>query len=156
MLTQADIDVREWLSRNPTEAEPGAYPKIYYNVNLPPVLIHNEDQEDKIGGAWRPLNAAPVPDVPPVSLNPESATHSAAGESGLISVTITGPGVSGAWTVEKQAEATWLTVVSPIEPMMTDGAVSYVVEENTDVARVGYMYINGKTFTVNQEGVEGA
>ena len=43
------------------------------------------------------------------------------GGSGTFDVAITGPGTSGTWTVEKQAEATWLTVNSPATPQSVSG-----------------------------------
>lgn len=91
-----------------------------------------------------------LPDVPPVTIYPTSATHPAIGESGSFAVDITGEGTSGTWTVDKQAEATWLTVTTPTAPVAVNGAVYYTVAPNPGPARTGYMYINGKTYTVFQ------
>jgi hypothetical protein len=96
-----------------------------------------------------------IPDVPPVAIEPAAATHPAAGGTGAVAVTITGPGTSGTWIVDKQAEAVWIDVVSPLEPMAADGTITYNVAANLGGARMGFMYINGKTYTVNQEGYAG-
>ena len=95
----------------------------------------------------------PLPDVPPVTIEPTEASVGAGGTSGnTVAVTITGEGVSGTWTVDKQSEATWLQVLSPQAPMAADGVVIYNVASNqTGAPRSGQMYINGKTFTVNQD-----
>jgi hypothetical protein len=93
----------------------------------------------------------PLPDVPPVTINPTEATLPAEGGSGVISVTMTGPGVSGTWTVDKDAGATWLTY-TPDTPQSVDGEIDYAADVNTDVeARSGNFYVNGKTFTVTQD-----
>jgi hypothetical protein len=73
------------------------------------------------------------------------------GGTGSIDVEVTGEGVSGTWTVEKQAEATWLNVTAPTTPQTASGSVTYNVGATT-IPRVGYLYINGKTFTVDQSG----
>jgi hypothetical protein len=93
----------------------------------------------------------PLPDVPPVTLTPESADFDELGGAGVFDVAVTGEGVSGTWIVEPEAEATWLTLDSPITPQTQSGPVSYTVAPGLE-ARVGHFYINGKTFTVNQTG----
>jgi Putative binding domain, N-terminal len=100
--------------------------------------------------------AAALPDVPAVSISPTSATVPAAGGTGSIAVAITAPGVSGTWTVDKDADATWLTF-TPMTPQSTDGTVEYTAAANTDAAaRDAHFYINGKTFTLNQDGATAA
>lgn len=100
---------------------------------------------------WTP---EPLPDVPPVTLYPTDRTTPAAGGSASFSVTVTGPGESGAWTVDPESSAAWLHLVSPPahEPQAsTSGQVVYSVDANdTGAERVAHMYINGKTFTVTQ------
>lgn len=95
--------------------------------------------------------AAPaLPDVPPVTISPTSATMSSTGGADTITVTVTGEGTSGTWTVDKDAAATWITIANPTEPQTESGVVQYNVNSNANAARVGHLYINGKTFTVNQ------
>ena len=141
----------------PKRAE--GYPQLWANVNSPPVLIHQPDQAQQLGSAWRRVDLTPflpvehpevpLPDVPPVTLSPTSADLPAAGAPDSFTVTMTGPGVSNTWTVDKDSEATWLTVTSPTVPQTESGTVSYSVAATT-VARVAHMYVNGKTFTVTQ------
>jgi hypothetical protein len=95
----------------------------------------------------------PVPDVPPVTLSPTEAAALATGGAGSFDVAITGPGTSGTWTVDKDAVADWLTVVSPTTPQATDGTVDYDVAPNDAAERTANMYVNGKTFTLTQDGV---
>jgi len=90
-----------------------------------------------------------MPDVPGVSITPSSAAAAAAGDTGSIAVAITSPGVSGTWTVSKDAVAGWLTY-SPITPQSADGTVNWTAAANSMGARTGNLYINGKTFTVTQ------
>ena len=92
----------------------------------------------------------PLPGVPPVTISPTSDTVDAAGGTGSFNVTITGPGTSGTWTVDKDASATWLTLTSPLTPQSTDGQVNYNVAANAGAERVAHFYVNGKTFTVTQ------
>lgn len=129
-----------------------AYPKIKFGPNGEVKSVANPEEEAALGAGWSDT-APTLPDVPPVTLDPTSATVPAAGGSGTFTVTMTGPGVSNAWTVDKQSEATWLTIVSPTGPQTVSGTVSYTAAENTNAARTGDMYINGKTFTVDQAGV---
>jgi hypothetical protein len=152
MFTQSETerDVAAWLESNPTEANPADYPKLMYNVNLPPQLVRNAEQEGNMGKAWRPLNIA-VPDVPAVSLYPETAAVPAAGGTGSFHVTITGPGASGEWTAEKDAAADWL-LVTPDTPQGSDGDVTYTADPNLDVERTANVYVNGKTFILTQAG----
>jgi hypothetical protein len=90
--------------------------------------------------------------VPAVSITPKGVIVPIVGASGSIAVTITAPGTSGTWTVDKDASATWLTY-SPTTPQSADGTVSWTAEANPDPARTANFYINGKTFTVDQNGV---
>ena len=146
----------------PKRAE--GYPQLWGNVNSPPVVIHQPEQAQDLGSAWRRIDLTPflpqqpptepLPDVPPVSINPTSAAPSAAGGSASFAVIMTGPGVSGTWTVDKDAVADWLTLDSPTTPQVADGLVMYTVGANaTGVDRIGRFYVNGKTFTVTQAGV---
>jgi Bacteriophage lambda head decoration protein D/Putative binding domain, N-terminal len=89
-----------------------------------------------------------IPAVPPVTLSPTSDSMSAAPETSSFRVTMTGPGVSGTWTAEK--DVTWLTIVSPTAPQNADGDVTYAVAANVGAMRTGKITVNGKTFTVTQ------
>jgi hypothetical protein len=156
-LTDTDRVIEAWLQTNPTEAEPGAYPKLLYNINLPPVLVHTAEQEHNMGANWRPVNLLlpepPAdPDVAPVTIDPTSAALPAAAGSGTFSVTIDGPGIDPNWTASKDAAADWLTI-SPETPQAIDGDVTYTVTENLGGARAANVYVNGKTFAINQAGV---
>ena len=104
----------------------------------------------------RPEEPPALPEVPPVTISPTSAAPAAAGGPGTFDVTITGEGQSGTWTVDKDASALWLTVVSPTTPQSTDGTVDYDVAENLGVQRTANMYVNGKTFAVTQDAGGGA
>ena len=90
-----------------------------------------------------------LPDVPPVTISPTSANVLAAGGTGSVAVTMTGPGTSRTWTVTKDASATWLTY-TPTTPQSTDGSVNYTASANTGSARSANLYINGKTFALTQ------
>lgn len=92
-----------------------------------------------------------MPDVPPVTVTPTSASPGPGPSTDNFWVAMTGPGTSGTWTVDKDATADWLTY-SPVTPQSKDGRVSFSVTANTDVERVGHFYINGQTFTVTQAG----
>jgi hypothetical protein len=148
IITETERDVKEWLTANPTEAEPGSYPKLMYNVNLPPVIVRDADHEEAMGEAWRPLNVAPLPDVPTVALDPTSDSVAATPETANFHVTITGPGVSGTWTATKTAA--WLTIVAPTTPQSVDGDVTYAVAANVGAMRSADITVNGKVFTVTQ------
>ena len=135
-------------------ASPSPYPKIFYDVNSPPRLITSYDQITQLGSAWRELDVTfLLPDVPPVALEPQSASFTKAAGSGSFAVIVTGAGKSGNWTVTKDGDAGWLAIVSPATPQTVDGPVSYTVGSNTGTARTANMYVNGKTFTVTQAGV---
>jgi hypothetical protein len=90
-----------------------------------------------------------IPDVPPVTLSPTSASVPAAGGSGSLTVTITGPGTSGTWIATKDSTATWLTF-TPTAPQSASGTANYTATANTGAARSANLYINGKTFAINQ------
>ena len=158
MKSRTDLDVAVWLGLNPLEAEPEAYPKLMYNVNLPPVLARDEADALAMGSSWRPVDLTPpeegeLPDVPPVEIAPTSQATPAAGGPYSFAVTITGAGTSGTWEATKDAIADWITIDSPTTPQTVDGPVNYTVAANTGVARTGNIYVNGKTHTVNQAGV---
>jgi len=90
--------------------------------------------------------------VPPVTLSPTSASPAIGGGAGSFTVTVTGYGVSGTWFWDKDASAAWLTVTSPLTPQTASGTLNYNVAANGGVARSANIYVNGKTFTVNQAG----
>jgi hypothetical protein len=93
----------------------------------------------------------PIYDVPAVAIDPTEATVPAAGGTGSIAVTITAPGISGTWIVDKDSTATWLDY-SPMVPQSTDGNVDWVASNNaTGSIRIAHFYINGKTFTLTQD-----
>jgi hypothetical protein len=150
MFTQGEVerDVTRWLEAKPRGAEPDSYPKLMFNVNLPPVLVRDAEQEAAMGKAYRPLNIA-VPDVPAVELNPTSAAVDAAGGTGTFLVTITGPGVSGTWIASKDSTAAWL-LFSPDTPQGSDGDVTYTADPNVGAERSANIYVNGKTFAIVQ------
>ena len=152
MMPETERDIREWLESDPTAAEPDAYPKLLYNVNLPPMLVRDAEHEDAVGDAWRPINVGIVPDVAPVTIEPTSADLLAVEESGTFHVTITGPGLDPNWTATKDGVADWLTF-SPDTPQSADGDVTYTAAANLDVERTANIYVNGKTFTITQAGV---
>jgi len=106
---------------------------------------------DEAMGGSVPIDPV-VPDVPPVSIDPTSDTVQVVGGTGNILVTIMGDGVSGTWTVDKDADATWLTY-SPTTPQSTNGWVAWTAAPNSGAARTAHFYINGKTFTLNQDGL---
>ena len=144
-----------WMQIAPQAVSPTLpeWPQLWYDVNLPPRLIHSQDQADQLGSNWRKQDLTPfVPDVPPVAIDPTAETAAAAGGSAQFHVTITGAGVSGTWIVDKDASATWLTLVSPTTPQAVDGDVTYSVAVNTGAERIAHFYVNGKTFTVTQLG----
>jgi hypothetical protein len=91
----------------------------------------------------------PLPDVPPVTISPTSASPGPGASTDSFDVVMTGPGTSGTWTVDKDASATWLTY-TPMTAQSTDGTVTFTVTANTGAARTGRFYVNGKTFTVVQ------
>lgn len=148
-LSDTDRVIEAWLSTNPTEAEAGSYPKLLYNINLPPVLVHTAEQEHNMGANWRPV-VFPG-DAPPdalVTLTPTGDSLAATAETATFHVAITGP--PGSWTAVADAAAPWLTVVSPVTPQSIDGDVTYAVEVNAGVERTGMITVNGQTFTVTQ------
>ena len=91
----------------------------------------------------------PMPDVPPVTISPTSDTAAAAGGTGSITVTVTGPGTSGTWTVDRDSTATWLGY-TPLTPQTVSGTVNWTAAPNVGEERAANFYINGKTFTVTQ------
>lgn len=91
-----------------------------------------------------------LPDVAGVTIAPLEQNFPSTGGTGSVTVTITEPGVDNTWQVDKQSEATWLTIDSPPEdtPQTADGTVSYTVAANTGATELrGALYINGKTHT---------
>jgi len=150
---ESRLDPLRWLA-SPTQVAPTLpdWPQLFYNVNLPPRTVFNSQQAEEIGSDWRPMDLrAFQPAVPGVSLTPESATATAAGGDGSFDVTITGAGASGTWTVDKDASADWLTLISPLTPQSVDGTVNYTAAANSGPQRSANFYVNGKTFTVTQD-----
>jgi hypothetical protein len=105
-----------------------------------------EDPSKRAAGVF----VSTMPDVPPVTLSPTSATSPGVGGASSFTVTMTGPGLSGTWTVDK--DVAWITIVSPTTPQSVSGPVNYSVDALTPppASRVGRIYVNGKTFTVTQ------
>lgn len=135
------------------DPNPPQWPKLMYNVNLPPKLAYSLDQIAALGDAWRAQDLSPwFPDVPGVEIDPTEETFLATGGPGTVDVRITGAGQSGTWTATKDASATWLTIIAPDEPQSLDGQVLYSVSINTGAQRTANIYVNGKTHTVTQEG----
>jgi hypothetical protein len=96
---------------------------------------------------------ATIPEVPPVTIDPEEADFPEAGGNGSFTVEMTGIGISRSWTVDKDGGATWIMLLSPPlhAPQSDDGEVRYLVDANTaDTPRTGNFYVNGKTFTITQ------
>jgi hypothetical protein len=124
-------------------------------INRDQAMIWNLEDHTQRSEIPADLDATtePLPDVPPVTISPTEAAALAAGGVGSFDVAITGPGTSGTWTVDKDAAADWLTVVSPTTPQATDGTVDYDVAPNDAAERSANMYVNGKTFTVTQDGL---
>jgi hypothetical protein len=145
-LTDTDAVVAAWLATNPTEAEPGAYPKLLYNINLPPVLVHTAEQEKNMGANWRPVIFPGSGEM--VTLTPPSDTIAATQETATFHVALTPPGTE--WTAVSDPAAPWLTVVSPTTPQTADGDVTYAVEANTGPERMGGITVAGTMFTVTQ------
>jgi|SRR5215471_7793176 len=159
------LDPREWRSMPPPAApktpEDQQYPKLFFNVNSPPLVIISPEQESTLTEDWRDFTLAASkvidtrtlmnpPDVPPVMLSPQGATVPAAGGTGNFTVTITGTGVSNTWTATKDSTATWLTFI-PVTPQSASGTVNYTVDPNAGAARTANIYVNGKVFQVNQD-----
>ena len=91
-----------------------------------------------------------LPDVPPVTIDPTEAALPAEGGSGIIAVTMTGPGTSGTWIATKDAAADWLSLM-PDTPQSVDGEVDYAADINTDLAeRTATITVNGAVFTLTQ------
>jgi hypothetical protein len=102
------------------------------------------------------LPAPPLPAVAEVTIDPLEQNFPASGGgpggsmTASVIVTMTGEGIDNTWRVDKQSEATWLTIDSPPEdtPQSASGLVSYTVAANTSLEELrGALYINGKTHT---------
>ena len=81
--------------------------------------------------------------TPPTS--PPSATYTAAGGSGSVTLTTTG---ACYWAV--QSLANWITITSTPSYGIGSTTINYSVAANTGPAQTGYINIAGQTFTVNQ------
>jgi len=128
------------------------WPKCYYGPEGATQNVASPEEAAALPPGWSDTPPANPP-VPPVSLAPMSASVPAAGGDGTVTVTITGTGDSGTWTVDPEASATWLRVTAPTTPQSTSGPVYYTADANDAAARTGHLYINGKTFTLDQEGL---
>jgi hypothetical protein len=124
-----------YLSAEEREKDPG--------LAAPPTL---QEIGDAVGGGE---GGGTIPDVPPVTISPTSATAAASGGTGSVAVTITGPGASGTWIATKDSTATWLTF-SPSTPQSASGTVTWTAAANTGGSRSANLYINGKTFALTQ------
>jgi hypothetical protein len=132
-----------------------AYPKCMFSTDGQVKNVANPEEEAALGPGWS--DTPPVtPDVPPVTLNPTSASLPATAGTGTFTVTITGTGLSNTWTVVPDAAATWLSITAPTAPQSVNGPVSYSVTENTNSARTAGIYVNGKTFSIDQAGTVAA
>ena len=151
------LDPAEWFTLAPSPKVPAVpYPKLFLNVNVPPRIVVSEDQEGGLSAEWRDFTSVAVavanaqpPDVPPVTLTPTSWSFTAIGGSGDFSVMLTGDGLSGTWIATKDSTADWLTF-SPETPQAVSGTVSFSATPNSGAARTAHIYVNGKTFTVDQ------
>ena len=160
---EALVNLAVWEQIPPPAGTPrleeGEFPRLMYNINAPPVVVSNAEEVAALGSNFRVYQIPQAiidvikssePDVPAVTIDPASAEVPAAGSSGSFTVTITAPGTSGTWTADKDAAADWLTIDSPTAPQSADGAVDYTAAANLGAARSAAIYVNGKTFTVNQ------
>lgn len=151
---EAALDPAEWTpvpAANPPDA--GMYPKLMYNINLPFKVVFDRSHEDALGDDWR-QSPVVLPNEPPVELDRTGGSVGIVGGSGSFNVTITGYGKSNVWTATKDAYADWLTF-TPTAPQGTDGTVNYTVAANTGGGheqRTAHIYVNGKTFTIDQAG----
>ena len=143
LITDTDAVVAAWLATNPTEAEPGAYPKLLYNINLPPVLVSTAQQEKDMGANWRPVIFPGSGDG--LTLEPASDSLAASGETATFHVA-----TAETWTAVSDPAAPWLTVVAPTTPQTGDGDVTYAVEANTGPERTGGITVNDHMFNVTQ------
>jgi len=132
-----------------------AYPKCMFSTDGQVKNVATPEEEAALGAGWSSTPPA-TPDVPPVALNPTSASLPATAGTGSFTVTITGTGLSNTWTVVPDAAATWLSITAPMSPQSVNGPVNYAVTENLDVARSAGVYVNGKTFAIDQEGTGAA
>jgi hypothetical protein len=151
------LEPTEWAALAAPKESAAPYPKLFLNVNVPPKIIVSADQEADLSAEWRDFTAIAVavaearpPDVPSVTLSPESGAFTSAGGTDQFTVTITGEGISGTWIATKDAAADWLTF-SPDTPQSASGNVTYTAAVNTGAGRMANIYVNGKTFTVNQD-----
>lgn len=144
-VTDTDTVVAAWLATNPTEAAPGSYPKLLYNINLPPVLVHTAEQEKNMGANWRPVVFPGGGAL--VTLDPASDSIADTAESASFHVAMTG---TGTWIPEVDPAATWLTIVAPTTPQSVDGDVNYAVTANTGPERMADITVSNKVFTVTQ------
>jgi hypothetical protein len=129
-----------------------AAPELPESIDSPYAYLTAEEREKNPELAEVPTAhdlVSGMPDVPPVTLSPTSGTVPAEGGSGSIQVTMTGPGASGTWTVDKDATASWLTF-TPTAAQSASGTVNYTATANTGAARSANFYINGKTFKLDQ------
>jgi len=150
---EALLNPNEWTTVPPQAKAGEYYPQLWANPNVWPVIVHNPGERDALGSDWKHYDLTPfLPPTTAVRLEPLSATIPAIGSfSETIAVFITTPGQDPTWMPTKDASATWLMIASPTVPQTTDGTVEYQVSANAGAARSANIYINGKTFTVDQE-----
>jgi len=142
-LTDTDVVIAAWVATNPMEAPPDSYPRLLYNINLPPVLVHTAEEEKNMGANWRPVIFPGAGEV--ITLTPASDSLAAAGETANFHVA-----TAETWTAVSDPAAPWLTVISPTSPQTGDGDVTYAVEANVGPERVGGITVNDQMFTVTQ------
>jgi hypothetical protein len=82
------------------------------------------------------------------SINPTSANHTSASETGTVNITTSDSACS--WT--SLSNDSWITVTSGSSGN-GNGTISYSISANTSPPRSGTLTIAGETFTINQEGL---
>lgn len=87
--------------------------------------------------------------ITPVTLTPATDTELAAGGNGNFAVAMTG---AGSWFYTQDGSSAWVHVTSPTAPQTANGSVQYHIDVNGfgEPARVGKIFVNGQTYTINQ------
>ena len=88
-----------------------------------------------------------APSLAGVTLDPDSATATAAGGPGTVQVSV----ADGLWMVTVPEGVDWVTITSPTEPQTDDGTVEYEVAINPAEERTVALKINAASFTITQE-----
>lgn len=119
-------------------------------IDDPAVLEVTKDRDGNSRPAGGPWDIGPYQTEAAActfSLDPTSASFSAGGGTG--SVTVTASAGTCAWTAASNDN--WVTVTSGASGTGS-GTVNYSVGQNSGTARTGTMTLGGRTFTVNQSG----